>query len=560
MATALRADVRSNDDLGPASRDPVRGPYSAAIDRLFSAWDRPATPGALVGVVKDGRPIHQQGYGAAVVEHGIPHTPTTRYRLASVTKHFLSVATLMLQDEGKLRLDDPIHRYLPELPDFGAVATIRQMLTMSSGIRDLGETLTLSGVGNTTTSTADGLFEFACRLKTLNYPPAQQVSYSNTNYRLVQIVIERLSGLALRDFFRQRILDPLGMTRTRLADGQTEVDPEMAGGYWLDKDGNFRGGVYGMHYSGSGGMVSCLADMLKWHQAFRDGGPFRRGLFGDLEQRATLGNGRRMDYALGLTLVPYRGERSLGHGGSLPGFKIQFMRFPDSDLGIVLLCNREDAVPYQLARDIAGIVLFDRLKPAAKPAAALDRLIGTYVDKATGYTLDLKVANGALRAGFLGADEKLEATGDGRFVTGGGHMVIELGPIPAGAERPKKIPGCIGGGLNVTWVPVAQRQPKGKALAEFEGRYRSPETGAEHAVLRRGGRLAIRLLLGPYPSPWLDMEAIMADTFRFESQHMQWTSRIAVRFARDTKGRVVGLSLSSNRSRNLTFRRVGRAR
>src|SRR5947207_2236850 len=106
----------------------VRGSYSPAIDALFAAWDKPGLPGAIVAVVKEGEVVHQQGYGEAVIEHGISHTPTTRYRIASVTKHFLSTVALMLQDEGKLKLDDKIARHIPELPKWSKQISIRQML------------------------------------------------------------------------------------------------------------------------------------------------------------------------------------------------------------------------------------------------------------------------------------------------------------------------------------------------------------------------------------------------------------------------------------------------
>ncbi|MBI1774430.1 MAG: serine hydrolase [Proteobacteria bacterium] len=533
---------------------PVRGRWSEAIDGLFRAWDKPGSPGAILAVIKDGAVVHQQGYGLAVVEHGLRHTPTTRFRIASVTKHFLSVVALLLQDEGKLSLDDSVRKYLPELPDYRYTVTLRQMLTMSSGIRDLGETLTLSGVMTTTTIDAAALHEFACRLTTLNFPPATQISYSNTNYRLVQAVVERLTGQSLAELLRQRIFAPMGMTMTQLSEDQGEMFPEMAGGYWFD-EGRIRLGRSGMHYSGSGGIVSCLADMLLWHQAFRDGGPFRRGLMGELERLGRLGDGRSLDYALGLTVTSYRGLRTVGHGGSLPGFKTQLMRFPEHDLGVIILANREDAVPYALARQIGDAVLAEHMRPTLAVPAGSERLAGTYIDKATGYTLDLKLAEGTLKASFLGADETLEPTPDGGFKQTGGHMGIVLTP-PAATGRPQRWRGTIGWGLAVEWTPVEAFQPAANELVAYLGRYVSPETGAVHQIAIRDGHLAIRMGLGPHPTPWAPCEAIIADVFRFVSKHMQWTARPALRFRRGKDGTVVALELSANRSRDLLFERM----
>jgi D-aminopeptidase len=541
---------------GSAGKDEVRGPYSEAIDRLFAQWDKPATPGGIVAVIEGGRVVHQRSYGEAVIEHGIRATPTTCYRLASVTKHFLCTIALMLQDEGKLKLDDKIARHIPELKPWAKQVTIRQMLTMTSGVRDLGEAMTVSGSMTTTQVRAEQLMELSCRLETLNFPPGRQVSYCNTNYRLVQVAIERKEGCPLGESLRRRIFAPLGMTRTRLAEDQTEIDMEMATGYWFDSDGRPRRGVYGMNYSGSGGIVSCLADMLKWHQAFRDGGPFRKGLLQDLLQPGKLTNGRVLDYNLGLTTVPYRGFRTFGHGGSLPGFKIHFMRFPEIDLGTIILSNREDTVPYQLARRIGGIVLGDRAKPAPAMPAGIERLAGTYVDAATGYSLDLKVKDGVLFGATLGGEERLEATGDGRLATTGGHFLIDI-EIPEGTGRPKMLKGMLDGGLAMCWEPAPMKRPGAAALKAYAGLYRCAETGATHEVSVKGRDLGIRLAVGhANPEIWTPMQAVMADTFRYEVPHLQWTSKPTARFRRSRAGKVTALVLSSNRCRNLVFKRV----
>jgi CubicO group peptidase (beta-lactamase class C family) len=530
---------------------------TAAIDALFQPWEQPGSPGALVAVIRNGQIVHRKGYGLAELEHELPHTPTTRYRIASVTKHFLAVAALLLQDRGLLSLDDEIHQHLPELPDYGAPITIRQMLTMSSGIRDLGQTLWLSGVMTTTVSDGRALHELACRTPTLNFPPATEIAYCNTNYRLVQAAIERRTGKSLARVFDEEIFGPVGMGRTVLSEDQSELFPEMAGGYWFDGEGRPRRGYNGMHYSGAGGLVSCLEDLILWHEAFRTGGPFRPGLLKELETVGRLVNGRALDYGLGLAVVTYRGARTIGHGGSLPGFKTQFMRLPDHDLGVIILCNREDAQAYQLARRIADAVLGDALAPPIRPPADIDRLAGSYVDAATGYTLQVKAADGVLKATFLGAEEILEPRSDGGFRATGGHMAIELPPVPPGPVD--RLEGSIGCGLAVAWerlTPIpCNEEPSETALNALTGIYRNPETDARHELAVRDGTLAIRLGLGPQPLPWMVLDPLMPDTFCFRHRHMQWAIQPSLRFQRDRDGRVTSFELSANRSRNLHFDR-----
>ncbi|MBM3573542.1 MAG: beta-lactamase family protein, partial [Alphaproteobacteria bacterium] len=336
------------------------------INAFFARWDRADQPGGQIAVVRGGRLIHCRGYGAAVVEHGIPHRPKTRYRIASITKHFVSVALLLLQDEGKLTLDDPVRRHLADLPDYGHGVTIRHMLTMTSGIRDLGETLWLSGVMPSTVCDRAYLHDLTCRHGSLNFAPGREISYSNTNYRLVQYIVEKLARQSLAQFLRRRVFKPLGMNATALAEDQTEVFPDLAGGYWFDRDGHLRRGQYGLHYSGSGGLVSTIDDLLRWHQAWRDGGPFRKGLLDQMTEPARLANGLVAEYGLGLALARYRGRPSLRHGGSLPRFRSYFLRFPEDDLGIIVLSNPDEAAAMALARPIADIALGDRLAPTPR--------------------------------------------------------------------------------------------------------------------------------------------------------------------------------------------------
>ena len=270
-----------------------------------------------------------------------------------------------------------------------------------------------------------------------------------------------------------------------------------------------------------------------------------------------LESGRALDYALGLTVIRHRGLRTIGHGGSLPGFKTHFMRYPEQDLGIVILANREDAVPYALAREIGAIVLADAMQPAAAPIADGARLAGTYVDKRTGFTLDVTYDRGAFRANFLGGEESLEPTPGGGLKQTGGHMGIELAPPSPGSGQPERWSGTIGWGLDVEWTPVQPYRPSANDLVPYLGRYQSAETGAVHQVAIREGQLAIRLGLGPRPEPWVICTPVMPDVFRFALAHMQWTSKPALRFLRGADGAIAALELSANRSRHLLFERLG---
>jgi CubicO group peptidase (beta-lactamase class C family) len=182
--------------------------FGADIDHIFAKWSD-STPGCAVGVAKAGRLEFSKAYGSADLENGIRNSPDTVFEAGSVSKQFTAMAILMLAREGKLSLDDPARKYIPELPDYGKPVTIREMLTHTSGLRDWGDIATIEGWPRGTRVYEDAdLLKIVSKQKELNFAPGTRWSYSNTGYNLSEIIVSRVSGMSLAEFTRQRIFLP----------------------------------------------------------------------------------------------------------------------------------------------------------------------------------------------------------------------------------------------------------------------------------------------------------------------------------------------------------------
>jgi CubicO group peptidase (beta-lactamase class C family) len=198
----------------PATR--AADPAPAAIDRVFASWDKPDSPGLALAVVRGGKVVHSKGYGQANLEYGVPITPSTVFHAASLSKQFTAFAIQLLAQEGKLSLDDPARKYLPELQvEATPPITIRHLLHHTSGLRDQWDLLTLAGLRMDDGITDNDIQGLLFAQKHLNFAPGQDFLYSNSGYSLLGLIVRRVSGQSLAAFTQERIFTPLGMKHTR---------------------------------------------------------------------------------------------------------------------------------------------------------------------------------------------------------------------------------------------------------------------------------------------------------------------------------------------------------
>jgi CubicO group peptidase (beta-lactamase class C family) len=318
-----------------------------------------------VGIAVKGRPVREQAYGMADLEHGVKNRPDTIFEAGSVSKQFTAAAVLLLAREGKLALDDPARKYVPELPDYGAPLTIRHMLQHTSGLRDWGEVASLAGWPRTTrVHTHAHVLDIVSRQRALNFPPGTQWSYSNTGYNLAVVIVARVSAKPFAEFTRERIFEPMGMTRTSWRDDFTRVVKDRAVAY-VERGGRFQQDMPFENVHGNGGLLTTVGDLLKWNENAV------AQKVGDAEfLRIQHDPGRFTDgtphtYAMGLTIGDYRGVKEVGHSGSTAGYRAHLVRYPDQHVSVAVLCNVSSGGATQAAQAVSDIYLAGHVKPAA---------------------------------------------------------------------------------------------------------------------------------------------------------------------------------------------------
>ena len=305
-----------------------------------------AVPGASVLIVKDGKAIMRNSYGLANLEDLIAVTPQTNYRLASLTKQFTAASILLLEERGKLSLDDPITKYLA-LPEYANAITIRHLLTHTSGLQAYEDLIPES----TTPQLKDAdVLDLLAKQNTTYSPPGTHYRYSNTGYAFLALIVERASGQRFADFLRQNIFEPAGMRASVALEEGISSASHRAYGYsrdgarWKRTDQSVTSAVLG-----DGGIYTSIDDLVHW-VAWLEGGRFDRALV-----PATETDDPGIRYGFGWRISEHRGQRYVWHSGETMGFRNVILRFPERRLAVAVLTNRNEGELRRLALAIADL-------------------------------------------------------------------------------------------------------------------------------------------------------------------------------------------------------------
>ena len=226
------------------------------IDSLFTSWNVSNHPGGSVLVSKDGKTIFSKSYGLANIEYNIPNTNNTLFNIGSISKQFTAMGIVLLEEQNKLSFDDNIRKYIPELPNFSEIITIRHLLHHTSGLRDLHGLLGLAGWRSGDLETNDDVYKIIKNQKELNFKPNEEFLYSNTGYILLAKIIENISQLKFDQWMKQNIFQPLGMKNTYVETSLDNIVRNNATSYYLRKE--FKRALEYWGYYGSGNMHSTI--------------------------------------------------------------------------------------------------------------------------------------------------------------------------------------------------------------------------------------------------------------------------------------------------------------
>lgn len=346
-----------------AQAQPFNNQQVQKINALFKAWDSTHTPGGAFGVFYKGELVYTNAFGMASLEFDVANTTETVFNIASVSKQFTAYSLVLLEQQGKLSLDDEIQKHLPEVPDFGEKITLRHLLHHTSGLRNFQNLLAMTGWREGDPMTNEDCLRIVQGQKELNFSPGAEYLYCNTGFNLAATVVERTSGQSFQDWTRENIFEPLDMHNSGYREDMEVVHKNTATSY----DGNAEEGFRQPHkywtYMGNGNIYTTISDLAKWLENFRN--PTVGGEEGiqTLVTQGILNDGDTLTYALGIGVGEYRGIRRFSHGGSIGGYRSSLVYYPDEELGIIVISNFSSADPGGKVAGISDILLEDKMEP-----------------------------------------------------------------------------------------------------------------------------------------------------------------------------------------------------
>lgn len=517
---------------------------TADVDKIFS-WVAPGGPGCAVAVSLHGKQVVSRAYGSADLERDVAIKPDTVFDAGSIVKQFVAASVLLLAEEGRLSLSDDVHKYIPQLPDYGQKITIDQLLTHTSGVRDWTALRPLAA------KDADAL-TLILRQRGLNFAPGEEWAYSNSGYVLLKEIVARTSGTSFGEFAHKRLFEALGMTSTSYTEDLRQIVKNRALAYEKENGRWKMAMLLDNDRGGGGALLTTTADLLTWIDGLIGGrlGPY---VTAKIQEPARLGNGRKIDYARGLFLDTYRGTPVVWHSGSAAGYKGLVSRFPEHDLSVAILCNSGDGTDrVTFASRIDD--LFAPPKPGADaepkeapganvPAAELNARTGLFFNERTGEPLRLDVQEGRLR---IAGGPALAAVTSDRFRRVGTRLEFLSGqPFDLQFLSVDRFEMKAADGKTTRYRRAVAYAPTAEELQSLAGRYESDEIGTVFGI--SPGKEGLLIRLEHAPNRQLEFKPVDRDTFQ--------RSMIVVRFRRDKEGKVIGLDYGNPLLRNVPFSR-----
>lgn len=354
-------------------------PAAAQTDKVDeyvrAAMREQGIPGLSIAVVRNGELVYAKGYGVSNLELNVAATPETIYQSGSVGKQFTAALVMMLVEEGKLGLDDPISKYFEGAPSTWKDIKVRHLLTHTSGISN---TL-YNGMNFRQDYTEDDLFQQIAKLP-LDFQPGEKWSYSNPGYVMLGILVHKVTGKFYGDVLREKIFEPLGMTTARII-SEADIVMNRADGYRLE-NGELKNQEWVspmLNTTADGALYLTVLDMAKWDAALYTEKLLKRSSLDQMWTPVRLNDGTTEPYGFGWEVGEVRGRRILQHGGAWQGFKTHILRAVNDKVTVIVLANLAGARPGRITTGIARIYV-PELKPPARKAVRIDpKVFDAYV-------------------------------------------------------------------------------------------------------------------------------------------------------------------------------------
>ena len=514
----------------------------ALIDKAMRIY-LPQNPGCQLSIKRNGEIIFSKAYGIADLEHDAPLTLTSKIEAGSVSKQFTAATILLLEQQGKLSLNDDVRKYIPELQDYGHVITLEQLMHHTSGLRDWGSVAYLSGWGRTTKAyTNDDALEIIKAQKLLNNIPGAEFIYSNSNYNLLAIIVQRVSGQSLAEFSKQNIFIPVGMTNTEWRDNRNRIVKDRAIAYDLTKKG-YETLMPNEDAYGNGGLLTTTEDLLKWNDFYLTGKFGTPALLSKQTKVEAFNNGKLNDYGAGLFIQKIKGQNLIQHNGATAGYRAFLEIFPDINISVAFLSNTSQFEIPRLVNTIRDIFLIEKNKPGLSTTKTnlpdsktpLTTYTGWYRNERDGSSANIEVRNDSL---FMN-NRFLIPQSENKFKMTGSSILVEMNDAK---EMLYIIPDRDTIPYSKAETPIVNKQ----YLEKYVGIFFSTETNSTMTVYLKGGKLMMNLK----PNSDYELKPSYKDGFNINDLGSN------LYFIKNKKNEMVNMKVSSTRARNIAFEKV----
>jgi CubicO group peptidase (beta-lactamase class C family) len=525
--------------------------------QLLAPYDRTDGPGAAVAVWRGGRTLFAKGYGMANLAYTVPFTATTPTNIGSTSKQFTAFAVMLLVEQGKLRLDDDVRKHIPELPDLGRTVTVRNLLTHTSGYRELYNGLSLAGRRFDEGDHVDRseVISIVQHQPALQNAPGAEFNYNNTGFALTALIVERVSGMTFPEFMQREVFGPIGMTHTMVRSDRHGTVPGATEGYTRGANGEWRTLGDLPASMGAGAIYTTLGDLQRWVENYAHPRVGTAASIAQMMTPFTLTDGKSTGYGMGLFVDTQGPLKRIQHGGADVAHRSMLAYYPEIDAGVTVQSN-DAGFDSQMAFRIAQ-AFFAELTPAPKPKVAgtaaafdparFDEFVGRYaLDAAPQFVMSFTRSADSLFTQATGQSRlQLTATSDSTFAIRGveasvtflrdaQRKVVGLTLNQNGVQRATRLAGD----APKAWAPTAVE------LNAFAGRFFSEELEAYYTISVKDGVLIVE----NRRSSAVKMAPGAKDTFVIDA-----TTLI---FERDRNGQVIGFYAGNTRTRDVRFARV----
>lgn len=521
------------------------------IDSIFSRYTT-TTPGCAVAIIKNEKLVFKKGYGMANLEYNIPITSSSIFHIASESKQYVAFCMLLLEQQGKLSIDDDIRKYLDYVPDLGKKITIRHLIHHTSGLRDQWQLLGNAGWQLDDVITQEHIIKLVSKQKALNFEPGEEHLYCNTGYTLMAEIVKKASGLSLREYTDKYIFKPLEMNNTHFHDNYREIVPNRTYSYSPGGSNGYSHSVLSYSTVGATSLFTTVEDEAKWLMNYEHGKVGGKDLLQKMYSQGILNNGKKITYAFAINMGEYNGWKEIGHGGGDAGFRTYATRFPEQQLGIIVFSNLSSFNSYGMTMQVADLLLPPKEKKPNNSVFAdsslIKKLVGRYVSP-RGAILNLSWYNGKLvnrQPGQTtgGTEWKVTIKENNKYqLNDGPFLQFETS---ASIDSVARIVF-----ENPNGFTEYVRQPaivlKKEEIATYTGTYYNEETEAAYTVIVKDGDLVLQ------HRKFADVKLtpIVPDQFSCPNW---WMSNL--KFLRDKKGIITGFEVNAGRVLHLLYARI----